>query len=123
MRQGWRWTARTSSGDDADGSDNGVRLPYWDPWRKINDPQGRAGHGKDKRTYPHWDTAYPWKANLTTLPDNWQAVEKTFRNTEKCLEKKPTWKAAYKEQIHEMVSKGAAAKLTREEINSWEGPK
>lgn len=73
--------------------------------------------------FPHWDAAYPWKTDLTTLPDNRQAVEATFRNTEKRLEKEPVWKAAYKEQIHEMVSRGAAAKLTREEINNWEGPK
>ena len=50
-------------------------------------------------------------------------MEATFRNTEKRLEKELVWKAAYKEQIHEMVSRGAAAKLTREEINGWEGPK
>ncbi|RXN38928.1 gag-pol fusion poly [Labeo rohita] len=72
---------------------------------------------------PHWDTAYPWKADLTTLPDNRQAVEATFRNTEKHLEKEPVWKAAYKEQVHEMVSRGAAVKLTREEIDNWKGPK
>lgn len=47
----------------------------------------------------------------------------TFRNTERCLEKEPEWKAAYREQIHEMVSRGAAVKLTKEEIDSWKGPK
>lgn len=48
----------------------------------------------------HWDAAYPWKTDLTTLPHNQQAVEATFKNMEKRLEKEPVWKAAYKEQIH-----------------------
>ena len=72
---------------------------------------------------PHWDAAYPWRVDLSTLPDNRQAVEATFRNTERRLEREPAWKASYKEQIHEMVSRGAATKLTKEEISSWKGPK
>lgn len=72
---------------------------------------------------PHWDAAYPWKGDPATLPDNRRAVEATFLNTEKRLEREPEWKAAYREQIHEMVSRGAAAKLTKEEIDNWKGPK
>lgn len=72
---------------------------------------------------PHWDAAYPWKGDLSTLPDNQHAVEATFRNTEKRLQKEQIWKAAYREQIYEMVSRGAAVKLSKEEINSWKGPK
>jgi len=71
---------------------------------------------------PHWDAAYPWKGDPVTLPNNRRAVEATFLNTEKRLEKEPEWKAAYREQIHEMVSRGAAAKLTKDEIDSWKGP-
>lgn len=65
---------------------------------------------------PHWEAAYPWKGDLSTLPDHQHAVKATFRNTEKHLEEEPIWKAAYREQIHEMLSSG-------EEINSWKGPK
>lgn len=72
---------------------------------------------------PHWDAAYPWKGDPTTLPDNRRAVEATFLNTEKRLEREPEWKAAYREQIHDMVSRGAAVKVTQEEIDSWKGPK
>lgn len=71
---------------------------------------------------PHWDAAYPWKGDPSTLPDNRRAVEATFLNTEKRLEREPKWKAAYREQIHEMVSRGAAAKLTKGEIDTWKGP-
>lgn len=45
---------------------------------------------------PHWDTAHPWKTDLKTLPDNREAVEATFRNTENRLEREPVWKAAHK---------------------------
>ena len=60
---------------------------------------------------PHWDAAYPWKADPAILPDNRRAVEATFRNTEARLAREPVWKAAYGEQIREMVSRGAAIKL------------
>lgn len=72
---------------------------------------------------PHWDATYPWKGDPATLPDNRRAVEATFLNTEKRLEKEPEWKAAYREQIHEMISRGAATKLTQEEFDNWKGPK
>lgn len=65
---------------------------------------------------PHWDAAYPWKGDPSTLPDNRRAVEATFRNTEKRLEKVPAWKAAYSEQIHEMVSRGASNLQERRSI-------
>lgn len=72
---------------------------------------------------PHWDAAYPWTRDLRDLPDNRKAVEATFKNAEERLEKEPVWKAAYRDQMHEMVSRGAAVKLTKEEIDAWEGPK
>ncbi|XP_062390786.1 uncharacterized protein LOC134078694 [Sardina pilchardus] len=71
---------------------------------------------------PHWDAAYPWKVSPAILPDNRRAVEATFKNTEARLAREPVWKAAYGEQIHEMVSRGAAIKLTKEEIEGWNGP-
>ncbi|XP_077949972.1 uncharacterized protein LOC144389412 [Gasterosteus aculeatus] len=71
---------------------------------------------------PHWDAAYPWKVNPAILPDNRRAVEATFRNTEARLAREPVWKVAYGVQIREMVSRGAAIKLTEEEIKRWDGP-
>lgn len=71
---------------------------------------------------PHWDAAYPWKANPVILPNNRRAVKATFRNTEARLAREPIWKAAYGEQIREMVSRGAAIELMKEEIEGWNGP-
>lgn len=71
---------------------------------------------------PHWDTKYPWIEDPTSLPNNRKAVEATFLRTEKQLKRDFEWKAAYTTQIHEMVERGAAKKLSKEEINSWKGP-
>lgn len=59
------------------------------------------------------------------LPDNRRAVEATFWNTMAWLAREPEWKVAYGEQILKMVSRGAAIKLTKEEIGAekgWNGP-
>ena len=70
---------------------------------------------------PHWDARYPWKEPLASLPNNRKAVEATFLRTEKRLMKDPGWKQAYTRQIHEMVERGAAIKLTRPIMEKWRG--
>ncbi|KAI3352112.1 hypothetical protein L3Q82_020927 [Scortum barcoo] len=49
-------------------------------------------------------------------------VEATFLRTEKQLKKEPEWRVAYGAQVHEMVERRAAKKLTREMIANWRGP-
>lgn len=71
---------------------------------------------------PHWHAKYPWVEDPVTLPNNRRAVEATFRRTEKQLAKEPKWKAAYQAQVHEMVERNAAVKLSKEELASWPGP-
>lgn len=70
---------------------------------------------------PHWDVKYPWKEDPATLPHNRKAVEATFLKAEKRLMKDPMWKEAYMRQVHEMVERGAAVKLTKDVLNSWKG--
>ncbi len=70
---------------------------------------------------PHWDAKYPWKENPASLPNNRKAVEATFLRAEKRLMKDPLWKEAYMKQVHEMVGRGAAVKLTKEVMDSWNG--
>ena len=69
----------------------------------------------------HWDAKYPWKEDPATLPNNRKAVEATFLRTEKRLEREPAWKEAYSKQIHEMVDRGAAVKLTKSRMEEWTG--
>lgn len=71
---------------------------------------------------PHWDTKYPWIQDPSSLPYNRSGVEATFLRTEKQLKKEPEWKIAYTAQVHEMVERRAAKKLTKEMIASWKGP-
>lgn len=71
---------------------------------------------------PHWHAKYPWLEDPATLPNNRRAVEATFLRTEKQLATEPNWKAAYKAQVHEMVERRAAIKLSKEDSASWTGP-
>ncbi|XP_061896161.1 uncharacterized protein LOC133645296 [Entelurus aequoreus] len=71
---------------------------------------------------PHWDAKYPWTENPASLPNNKRAVQACFLRMEKQLSKDPDWKVAYSTQIHEMVQRGAAIKLTNEVMEKWKGP-
>lgn len=71
---------------------------------------------------PHWDAKYPWTEDPASLPNNKRAVQACFLKMEKQLGKEPDWKVAYATQIHEMVQRGAAIKLTNEVMEKWEGP-
>ncbi|XP_060768409.1 uncharacterized protein LOC132875561 isoform X2 [Neoarius graeffei] len=78
--------------------------------------------GDHHRPEPHWHAKYPWKEDPASLPNNKKAVEATFRRTERQLAKEPEWKVAYASQVHEMVSRRAAVKLSKEVLQSWTGP-
>ncbi|XP_077480924.1 uncharacterized protein LOC144092035 [Stigmatopora argus] len=76
----------------------------------------------DHVNQPHWDTKYPWIEDPMSLPYNRSGVEATFLRTEKQLKKEPKWKVAYASQVHEMVERRAAKKLSKEMITNWRGP-
>ncbi|XP_035812328.1 uncharacterized protein LOC118471497 [Amphiprion ocellaris] len=71
---------------------------------------------------PHWHTKYPWLEDPGSLPNNRTAVEATFLRTERQLSKEPEWKGAYAAQVHDMVNRKAAVKLSRGRIIDWNGP-
>lgn len=70
---------------------------------------------------PQWYARYPWAEDLATLPNNRGAVEATFLRTGKQLAKDLEWKVAYKAQVHDMVERKAATKLSKEELEGWTG--
>ncbi|KAL3991581.1 G protein-coupled receptor kinase [Sarotherodon galilaeus] len=78
--------------------------------------------GDDHSSEPHWHAKYPWVEDPATLPNNRKAVEATFIRTEMKLSKEPEWKTAYAAQVHEMVNRRAAVKLSKEVLQSWTGP-
>ncbi len=71
---------------------------------------------------PHWHSKYPWTEDPASLPNNRSGVEAIFLRTEKQLKREPEWQIAYAAQVHEMVERGVAIKLTEDMINSWNGP-
>ncbi|XP_048035062.1 uncharacterized protein LOC125260633 [Megalobrama amblycephala] len=71
---------------------------------------------------PHWDARYPWIQEPSSLPYNRSGVESTFLRTEKQLGKVPEWKKVYTAQVHDMVERGAAVKLTKDALDKWKGP-
>ena len=69
-----------------------------------------------------WVTSYPWLVDPFTLPDNFSAAFATLKNTEKRIKKDPEWAQSYGEQIVDMLERGVARKLTKTEMNEWQGP-
>lgn len=78
--------------------------------------------GDDHSKEPHWHAKYPWTEDPATLPNNRRAVEATFLRTEKQLARELEWKVAYKAQVHDMVERNAAIKLSKEQLERWAGP-
>ena len=70
----------------------------------------------------HWDAKYPYLVNPRYLIDNYKAVKGVLMSTLRRLRQDPEWKRIYSSQIDEMVARGAARKLTREEFMNWKGP-
>ena len=70
----------------------------------------------------HWDAKYPYLVNPRYLPDNYKAVKGVLMSTLRRLKQDPEWKRIYSSQNDEMVARGAARKLTREELMNWKGP-
>lgn len=75
----------------------------------------------DHSERPHWHAKYPWVGDTASLP-NRIAVEATFYRTERRLAREPEWKAAYAAQVHEMVKRQAAMKLSKDILQAWSGP-
>lgn len=70
-----------------------------------------------------WTASYPWIKSPKTLPNNLPACLARLRSTEKRLVKRGVaYAKAYGDQISDMVERGVAKKLTRDEIEEYRGP-
>ena len=70
-----------------------------------------------------WITKYPWLIDPRCLPDNFNSALATLRNTEKVLKRDSNWAITYGSQIQDMVDRNVARVLSKEELDSWTGPK
>ena len=66
---------------------------------------------------------YPWIRDPNELPNNVTAAEARLRTTERRLLKMGTdYAKAYDDQIRDMLARGVARKLSREEVLNFKGP-
>lgn len=78
-------------------------------------------------TYDHinkvWIVKYPWVKDPKDLPNNFAGAVPRMKATEKRLNKLgPGYCRVYQDQIKDMIAKGVARKLTKEEVESHVGP-
>ena len=78
--------------------------------------QGLEYH-KEKKC---WTTSYPWIINPQDLPNNFFAAKSALKRIEKSLSKDKELEKSYKEQMVDLVERGAARKIGPEE--NWDGP-
>ena len=69
-----------------------------------------------------YEAKYPWNRNPNELPDNKSLALALLFATEKRLLKNNKLAKLYKDEMNDMVNRGAARKLTKAEISSYSGP-
>ena len=70
----------------------------------------------------HWIATYPWKKDPTLLPNNYFYAKKMLINTENRIRRDKSWETTYSDQIMDMVDRKVARKLSKEELDSYDGP-
>ena len=66
---------------------------------------------------------YPWKRNPLELPRNERYAHFMLLSTEKRLMKDENYAKIYREQMDDLFNRGAARKVTKEELRNWNGPR
>ena len=69
-----------------------------------------------------WMVPYPWIKDRSLLPDNRELAVKHLLSTERRLKRDSEQAEAYCKQMEETESMGFARKLSKEEIDSYQGP-
>ena len=81
---------------------------------------------EDKLTYKadqkKWEAGYPWIKDPRALPDNKEAPLATLKATEKRLRQNPAHATVYRKQIESMIERGVPCRLTKKEIEDYNGP-
>jgi len=81
---------------------------------RVRDHQGRSDLQAQVTSTATSPTGMPGTPGKRTPLNNRKAVKAAFLKLEKRLERDPKWKEAYAMQVHDMVSRGAAIKLSRD---------
>ena len=70
----------------------------------------------------HWVAQYPWIKDPKQLLDNKGFASQRLKATEKRLKEDEKRLKMYAEQIDDMIERGVARKLTKEELDEYTGP-
>ena len=69
-----------------------------------------------------WMTPYPWIRDPADLPDNRKAAFGMLLSTETRLAKNTDHARVYQEQIQQRIDRSVARKLTKSELEAYDGP-
>ena len=69
-----------------------------------------------------WTARYPWIRHPDELPNNYTAAFAMLKSTERRLKKNASHMELYKQQIQDMLDRGVAEKIRRDELQFYEGP-
>ena len=70
-----------------------------------------------------WKAKYPFIVDPCHLPDSERFAYATLLSTEKRLAKDPLHAETYKNQLNDMIDRGVARRVTKEELNEYKGTK
>ena len=75
-----------------------------------------------RRMHNHWVATYPWIRDPKSIQNNRNVAFAMLKSTEKRLLRDKTHAQRYTEQIHDMLNRKVAIKLTDEVLKSYSGP-
>ena len=70
----------------------------------------------------HWVACYPWIRDPGELPDNYSFAFSRLKSLESRLRRNSNHCKVYQEQIDDMINRKVAFKLSKEEIEEYNGP-
>ena len=75
--------------------------------------------GTEEDPGPYWRTSYPWVVPREDLPNNRPAVLGVMNTTARKLDKDPTWRQTYEQQLRDLIDKGFAKEVSEQELDDW----
>ena len=86
---------------------------------KLRENMEFLPNGTPEDPTPHWQIKYPWIIPKQLLPDNRLAVEGVLKSNQRVLNRNPTWKSVYEQQIVDLVDLTFAREVSKEEKREW----
>jgi len=68
---------------------------------------------------PYWRTRYPWNIPKEDLVDNYAAVLGVMNSTARKLDKDPSWRKIYEEQLLDLTRNKFSREISKDELRQW----